>query len=321
MFHRKAINVMEKTLPPKLAIVLPCYNEEEVLPDSIKTLSSLYHALKSGEVIEKNSFILFIDDGSKDNTFHLLKKYKNEFTRVLRLSTNKGHQCALLAGLEYVTDKVDCAISIDADLQDDLEVIPQMINRYRNGAHIVCGVRSNRDTDKFFKRKSAKIFYWLMHKMGIPLIENHADFRLLSNKALIEISRYKESNLFLRGLFPLINLKLETIEYAQKDRLKGHTKYTFHKMISLAISGITSFSSVPIRMITTIGFLLFLITMILSINVLVVYMQGNVIPGWASITLPMYFLGGIQLLSLGIIGEYIAKIYKETKRRPPYHIE
>lgn len=306
---------------PKLAFIVPCFNEEEILPDTIEALSSLLNRFISNKNIHPDSFIVFIDDGSRDSTFVLLRRHKNNQIRILKLSTNKGHQYALLAGLNYVIDKVDCAVSIDADLQDDLEIIPKMIERYNFGAHIVCGVHENRDTDNFFKKNSAILFYELMHHMGVSVIKNHADFRLLSNKALIEISKYKESNLFLRGLFPLINLKLETIAYTRKVRTKGRTKYNLHKMLSLAINGITSFSSVPIRIITIIGLLLFFTTMLLSINVLVVYVKGDVVPGWASITLPMYFLGGIQLLSLGIIGEYIARIYMETKRRPPYHIE
>lgn len=307
--------------PPKLALISPCYNEEDILPDTIATLCQLLNILIEEKCIDKQSYIVFIDDGSLDNTYKILKENTSPQIKALKLSTNKGHQYALLAGLHFVTNKVDCVISIDADLQDDLKVIPQMIKRYEHGAHIVCGVRTNRDTDSFFKKQTAKVFYKFMHQMGVTLIENHADFRLLSNKALIEILKYKESNLFLRGLFPLINMRLETIEYTQKDRKKGQTKYVLRKMISLAISGITSFSSVPIRMITAVGLLLFLITMVLSFHVLVVYVKGDVVPGWASISLPMYFLGGVQLLSLGIIGEYVAKIYKETKRRPYYHIE
>ncbi|HEX8020637.1 glycosyltransferase family 2 protein [Mucilaginibacter sp.] len=308
-------------LPPKLAIISPCYNEEDILPDTIPTLCRLLNMLIEEKCIDKQSYIVFIDDGSLDKTYQILKENTSPQIKALKLSTNKGHQYALLAGLHFTTNKVDCVISIDADLQDDLNVIPQMIKQYENGAHIVCGVRTNRDTDTFFKRKTARIFYHFMHQMGVTLIENHADFRLLSNKALIEILKYKESNLFLRGLFPLINMRLETIEYTQKDRKKGQTKYGLRKMMSLAISGITSFSSAPIRMITGIGLLLFLVTMALSFHVLVVYVKGDVVPGWASISLPMYFLGGVQLLSLGIIGEYVAKIYKETKRRPYYHIE
>lgn len=307
--------------PPRLAIILPCYNEEDVLPDTIKTLSSLYDSLILQTKISKDSFFVFVDDGSTDDTYNTLKKNKNSLVRIIKFSNNRGHQYALLAGLRYVVDKIDCVISIDADLQDDLNVIPQMIKRYNEGAHIVCGVRVNRDTDSLFKKKSANFFYYIMHKMGVTLIENHADFRLLSNKALVELSQYRESNLFLRGIFPLMGFHLETIGYIQKDRMKGKTKYTPYKMISLAISGITSFSSVPIRIVTILGLFIFLFTIILSINVLVVYAKGEVIPGWASITLPMYFLGGVQLFSIGIIGEYIAKTYKETKRRPHYHIE
>jgi polyisoprenyl-phosphate glycosyltransferase len=306
---------------PTLALVLPCYNEEENIPFSVAKLTSLYDYYIRSKLIDAASFILFVDDGSKDHTFCALQRAKNKYVRIVKLSTNKGHQYALLAGLQYTAGKADCVISIDADLQDDLTVIEKMIHRYMQGAHIVCGVRSNRQTDGWFKRKTARVFYWFMNKMGVPLIEDHADFRLLSNQALMEVMRYKEVHIFLRGLLPLINLRLETISYQVNERQHGKTKYTVYKMISLAIRAVTSYSSAPIRIITLIGFLLFVVTMILSVNVLIAYFRGDVVPGWASITLPLYFLGGIQLVSLGIIGEYIAKTYMETKRRPPYHIE
>jgi len=275
----------------------------------------------SKDEISQNSFVLFVDDGSSDNTFEILKNFKVECCKIIRLTRNMGHQYALLAGIHYVTGKVDCAISIDADLQDDLNVIGLMVNEYKNGAHIVCGVRDDRGTDRVFKKLSAKMFYKIMKLFGVYLVENHADFRLLSNAALNEIGKYKETNLFLRGLFPLINLKLKTISYSQGIRRFGQSKYSFRKMVSLALKGITSFSSTPIRIITILGIFFFVVTMILSIHVLYVYLIGRTVPGWASITLPMYFLGGIQLLSLGIIGEYISNIYKETKRRPMYHVE
>ncbi|MFT3749323.1 MAG: hypothetical protein QM768_13440 [Agriterribacter sp.] len=196
-----------------------------------------------------------------------------------------------------------------------------MILAYKSGAQIVCGVKGNRDTDSFVKKKTARLFYWMMHHMGVPLIENHSEFRLLSSKAINELSKYKEKNMFLRGILKLINLKMVTISYVQNKRLKGKTKYPLKKLISLAINGITSFSVVPIRIITITGFFLFALTLFQSIYVLWVYLKGETVPGWASITLPMYFLGGVQLFSLGVIGEYIAKIYTETKARPLYHIE
>ncbi|WP_109698119.1 glycosyltransferase family 2 protein [Chitinophaga deserti] len=306
---------------PRLGIVVPCYNEEEAIPYTINTLCTLLERLQDEQRISSDSFILFVDDGSKDRTFRLLQQHKRDCYRVLKLSNNRGHQFALLAGLQYMTDKVDCSISIDADLQDDLNVIPKMLDLHREGYHIVCGVRSNRSTDGPFKRMTAWMFYKIMDKMGVTLIENHADFRLLSAKALQEIARYKESNLFLRGIFTVINLRLGTISYTQGPRRQGKTKYHLGKMLSLAARGVTAFSSVPIRMITFLGIAVFLFSILLSINVLVVYMRGEVVPGWASITLPMYFFGGLQLLCLGVIGEYVANTYTEAKRRPHYHIE
>lgn len=306
---------------PRLGIVVPCYNEEDALPVTIETLSALLKHLQAQQRISADSFILFVDDGSRDRTFQVLQQLKQDNYRVLKLSNNRGHQFALLAGLQYMTGTVDCTISIDADLQDDLEVIPKMLDLYRDGYHIVCGVRSNRSTDGAFKRMTAWLFYKIMKKMGVTLIENHADFRLLSAKALYEIARYKESNLFLRGIFTVINLRLGTISYTQGVRRQGKTKYHFGKMLSLATRGVTAFSSVPIRLITFLGIAVFLFAMLLSVNVLIVYMRGKVVPGWASITLPMYFFGGLQLLCLGVIGEYVANTYTEAKRRPHYHIE
>lgn len=305
---------------PILSIIVPCYNEQEGIVDTIHILESLISDLKRNEIIATTSFILFVDDGSTDETFEVLRNNKYANQKIIRLTANKGQQFALLAGLDFVKDLVDCAISIDSDLQDDLTVIERMLSAYRMGAGIVCGVRSNRDTDSFFKRRTAKLFYKIMHKMDVPLIENHSEFRLLSKKAIIELSRYKERNIFLRGLLPLINLKIVSISYTQNKRLKGRTKYSFSKLLSLAIRGVTSYSNAPIRLITVIGFILFILTMFQSVYVLVVYLRGNTVPGWASITLPMYFLGGIQLMSIGVIGEYIAKIYIETKQRPLYHI-
>lgn len=307
--------------PPLLAIVVPCYNEEAAILTTINTLSSLLEKHISANKISSESFLLSVDDGSTDQTITLLRNFKKECYKVIKLSKNSGQQFALLAGLQYATGKADCAISIDADLQDDLSVIEKMITKYNNGAHIVCGVRSNRNTDSFFKKYSAKVFYKMMNTMGVGLIENHADFRLLSHKALFEIAKYKESNLFLRGIFPILNLQLETISYTRQARTQGRTKYGLMKMITLALRGITAFSNVPIRLISILGFLIFIVSLILIMKIMLVFMRGSVIPHWASITLPMYFLGGIQLLSLGVIGEYISNIYTETKRRPHFHIE
>lgn len=306
---------------PKLGIIIPCYNEAEMIQDTVEILSQLVESFIRQELINENSFLLFVDDGSKDKTYTYLKEKRSKYTRIIKLTKNQGHQYALLAGIHYIHNKVDCAISIDADLQDDLSVIEQMIQKFGKGYHIVCGVRENRDTDSFFKKQSARIFYSMMRLFGIKLIRDHADFRLLSNHAIEEMQKYKEYNLFLRGIFPAINLKLTTIRYTQRKRQKGKTKYNLKRMLSLAIQGVTSFSTAPIRLITFVGIVIFLICIGFSVNVLYIYTQEKTVPGWASITLPLYFLGGVQMFSLGIIGEYIAKIYKETKRRPHYHIE
>lgn len=306
---------------PKLTLIIPCYNESEGIRDTLLILSDLLDDLIGRGLIHRDSFLLFVDDGSTDDTFLQLKTHKSHRTKILKLTNNRGHQYALLAGIRYVHDKADCTISMDADLQDDPRVIEQMVGKFNEGYHIVCGIRENRDTDSFFKKNSAKMFYTLMERFGIPLIRDHADFRLLSNHAIGELLQYREYNLFLRGIFPTINLKLATIGYTQRKREKGKTKYNLKKMLSLAIQGITSFSTAPIRLITIIGLIIFLVCVGLSLNVLITFLRGDTVPGWASITLPLYFLGGIQMFSLGIIGEYIAKIYKETKRRPHYHIE
>ncbi|MCH5687936.1 glycosyltransferase family 2 protein [Niabella sp. W65] len=274
---------------PILSIIVPCYNEEEGILDTIHKLEFLICELKKDNLVAAESFILFVDDGSIDSTFDVLRNNKHSSQKIIRLTTNKGQQFALLAGLDYVKESVDCTISIDSDLQDDLTVIEKMLMAYRKGAEIVCGVRSNRDTDSFFKRRTAKLFYKIMHAMDVPLIENHSEFRLLSKDAIIELGKYKERNVFLRGLLPLINLKIVSISYTQNKRLKGETKYSFGRLLSLAIRGITSYSNAPIRFIMIIGFILFILTMFQSVYVLVVYLRGNTVPGWASITLPLLF--------------------------------
>jgi len=307
--------------PQKLALVVPCYNESEIILDTLHVLSALLADLILQGTVKEDSFLVFVDDGSNDDTFALLKENRTRCCRIIKLTRNRGHQYALLAGLRYTHNKADCTVSIDADLQDDLCVVEQMVAKFNEGFHIVCGVRENRDTDSFFKKQSASVFYTLMKAFGIKLIRNHADFRLLSDRAISELLKYKEYHLFLRGIFPEINLKVATIGYVQSGRKKGKTKYNLRKMLSLAVRGITSFSTAPIRLITAIGLVIFSICTVLSLNVLVTFLRGDTVPGWASITLPLYFFGGLQMLSLGIIGEYIAKIYEETKRRPHYHIE
>ena len=307
--------------PPVLSVVIPCYNESAGLDISINTILQKLQQLSQNNLIHKDSFILFIDDGSKDSTWTIISKSAGKQIRGLKLSNNVGHQKALIAGLHFTASKCDCCITIDADLQDDLEVIEAMIISFSKGNQIVYGVRNNRDVDSAFKKKTAQLFYRILKLMRIDIVYNHADFRLAGNKVLVELSRYEETHIFLRGIFPLMGFKSDIIYYQRKDRQQGKTSYSFRKMVGLAIDGITSFSAFPLKLITITGFIVFTGCIIAIIWVIIVIILGKNIPGWSSITLPMYFLGGIQLLALGIIGEYINKIFEETKKRPLYHIE
>jgi glycosyltransferase involved in cell wall biosynthesis len=308
----------------KLIIVIPSYNEEEVLPITIKELSEFLQKLIDNKKISQDSFLCFVDDGSKDNTWKIIEKFckENKFVKGIKFSRNVGHQNALLAGLLSNKDKADIYISIDCDLQDDINAIEQMIDLYKKGNEIVYGVRSNRDVDSFFKRKSAELFYDIQEMLGIKIIKNHADYRLISNKVLNHLSKFEERNLYLRAIFPLIGFPSSIVYYERKKRKAGVSKYPLLKMLSLAWDGITSFSTVPLKLITIAGIFIFVISLIMSMWVLYIKIfTNNALPGWASTTLPIYFIGGIQLLSIGIIGEYIGKIYIETKRRPRFIIE
>ena len=306
---------------PKLAVIVPCYNEEQVLYETTKRLSVVLEDLISKNKIKKDSFILYIDDGSGDNTWNIVKYVGRQYSLVkgIRLSKNQGHQNALLAGMEYVEHKCDCLISIDADLQQDEKSMIHFTDSYVNGCDVVLGIRNDRMCDSFFKRATALGFYKLMNLMGVDIIKNHADYRLLSSKAIRMLLSFKEVNLFLRGLVLLIGLKTEYIYFDVKDRYAGKSKYTLKKMF--AWDGITSFSVVPLRLITLIGFIVFFVSLIMGGSVLYSVIANKTVQGWASTVLPIYFMGGIQLMCLGVIGEYIGKIYKETKRRPRYFIE
>jgi glycosyltransferase involved in cell wall biosynthesis len=307
--------------PPVLSVVIPCYNEAAGLAISVDIILQKLQQLCEKNSIHGDSFILFIDDGSKDTTWGIITKFAGKKVRGLKLSNNVGHQKALIAGLHYAANKCDCCVTIDADLQDDLEVLEAMIGSFTNGNQVVYGVRNNRDVDSAFKRKTAQFFYRILKMMKVDIIYNHADFRLAGNKVLVELSRYQETHIFLRGIFPLMGFKSDIIYYERKDRQQGSTNYSFRKMVRLAIDGITSFSAFPLKLITITGFIVFTGCIFAIIWVIIVIILGKNIPGWSSITLPMYFLGGIQLLALGIIGEYINKIFEETKKRPLYHIE
>lgn len=306
----------------RLAIVVPCYNEEEVLPETNQRLLALLTRLSESELTSVESGIYYVDDGSKDTTWTLIESLAITDARVhgIKLSRNRGHQNALLSGLMSVEG--DAIVSIDADLQDDVSVIEAMVREFIGGAEVVYGVRDSRQTDTVFKRQTALLYYGLMKKMGVDLVHNHADFRLLGRRAIDALRQYGEVNMFLRGIVPLIGYRTATVKYDRAERFAGVSKYPLRKMLTFAAEGITSFSIVPLRLITLFGFLVsgFSFAMILFIIYGAVVLKA-VIPGWASSVVPIYFLGGIQLLSIGILGEYVAKIYLETKQRPRYFIE
>ncbi|CUU68038.1 glycosyltransferase family 2 protein [Campylobacter hyointestinalis] len=310
----------------KLAIILPCYNEQEVLPITIKILTDYLKTLINRDIISNDSFICFVDDGSKDDTWNIIEKHREQsgggWLKGIKLSSNCGHQNALLAGLFSNINKADIYISMDADLQDDMSAIERMIYSYSNGSEIVYGVRKSREVDTLFKRKTAELFYDIQLKLGINIVKNHADFRLISNNVLKHLREFSEVNLYLRAMFPIIGFKSDIVYYSRKERLAGISKYPLKKMISFAWDGITSFSVFPLKLITIIGSFIFCISIAMVLYILYLKLfTVQTIPGWASITMPIYFIGGIQLLSIGIIGEYLGKVYKETKKRPRFIIE
>lgn len=308
--------------PLRLAIVVPCYNEAEVLGTTILRMLALLNELKVHHDCSPDSFILYVDDGSQDDTWQQIKTAaKQQSVRGLKLACNVGHQGALLAGLDYVTDKCDAAVSIDADLQDDLAAIPEMIREHRAGAEIVLGVRKAREVDDWFKRSTAIGFYKLMRIMGVDLVENHADFRLLSARVLRSLRNFSECNLFLRAFPPLLHSNMATVTYDRSERLAGESKYPLQKMLALAWNGITSFSVFPLRLVTYVGGIVFTGSLILVFYSLIQTLRGMTIHGWASITVPLYMLGGLIMLSVGIVGEYIGKIFLEVKRRPRFLID
>jgi len=304
---------------PQLAIVVPCYNEEAVLPEtSARLLGLLSEMIKAGS-IRPDSYILFTDDGSADATWSIICRLHagNPAFQGLRLSRNFGHQHALLAGLHEAV-KADAIISIDADLQDDLNAIPQMVARYREGADIVYGVRDNRDTDTRFKRQTALIFYKVLNRMGVESVYNHADYRLMSRRALAALLEFKEANLYLRGMIPMLGFKSTEVYYKRHERFAGESKYNLRKMLSFAWNGVSSLSIRPLRFVTFCGFVIFFLTLAFTIYALAAYFRGKAVPGWASTVIPIYFLGGVQLLCIGLLGEYLGKIFKEVKGRPRF---
>lgn len=307
----------------KLVIVVPCYNEEEVLNETTRQLSQiLFRMEEEGKIGEGK--ILYVDDGSKDATWPLIEQLAeaNPCIMALKLAHNVGHQQALWAGLERVAgSSYDVAVSIDADLQDDVDAISKMVDYYNKGIDIVYGVRKERNTDTFFKKHTAQLFYKLMKTMGGDIVYNHADFRLMSKRTLQALIAYPERNLFLRGLVPMLGYSSASVYYDRKERFAGESKYPFTKMLNFALDGITSFSVKPLRLITTAGLIFMLASVIAIIYALSAFASGHVFPGWTSLLISIWFIGGAILIAVGIIGEYVGKIYKEVKRRPRYFIE
>ena len=308
---------------PVLAIVVPCYKEEAVLHETHKRLSQLLDRLATEERISPKSYILYVNDGSTDRTWEIIKEfYKNtSYACGLNLAGNVGHQNALMAGLNAVKERCDAAISIDADLQDDVNVIPEMVERYMEGNDIIYGVRRERKTDTFFKRTTALAFYRLMKTMGAKSVYNHADYRLMSSRAIQQLCCFRERNLYLRGLVPLIGYQTACVYYNRDKRFAGESKYPFKKMLNFAIDGITSFSVKPVRMIFWLGCIFLLIALCVTIWTLRAYFLHDTVPGWSSLMISLWLVGGTILVSLGIVGEYIGKIYIEVKDRPRYNEE
>ncbi|MBC5658795.1 glycosyltransferase family 2 protein [Anaerosacchariphilus sp. NSJ-68] len=306
-----------------LYLVIPCYNEEAVLHETAKQLLAKMNSMFDRGMISRESKIMFVNDGSRDKTWEIIKELheSNPIYSGVKLSRNKGHQNALLAGLMTAKEKADMAISLDADLQDDVDVIDKMVEKYYEGNDVVYGVRSSRDTDTFFKKFTAEGFYKIMQAMGVELVFNHADYRLMSRRAMEGLSEFREVNLFLRGIVPLIGYKSDIVTYERHERFAGESKYPLKKMLAFATDGITSFSIKPIRMITTCGILIFGVSLLMLIYFLVVHFMGKTVHGWTSTIVSIWAIGGLQLLAIGIVGEYIGKIYLETKARPKYIIE
>lgn len=307
----------------RLATVSPCYNEEEVLRHSVERLTALFERMMSEGLISKDSMMVFVNDGSRDRTWEIIKDLhkENQYVRGINLARNAGHQNAILAGMMTAREWADAVVTLDADLQDDIECIPQMVRHFEEGNDIVYGVKVSREADPFMKKFTAQAFYRLQNQMGVESVYNHADFRLMSRRALDMLSEYKEHNLYLRGLIPQIGLPHTTVNDVISERYAGSSKYTFGKMMGLALNGITAFSVKPLYAIFNIGFLFLIIAFIIGLYVAYSLIVGTAVQGWASLMLSIWLVGGFVLTSLGVIGTYIGKIYTEVKQRPLYHIQ
>lgn len=306
-----------------LYLVIPCYNEEEVLPITTKKLTEKLDNMIKDKLVSKESRIMYVNDGSKDRTWELIGQFNktNKYVIGVNLSRNRGHQNALLAGLMIAKEYADIVVSMDADLQDDIDVVDKMVIEYNNGCDIVYGVRSARKTDTWFKKTTAEGFYKFMALLGVEIVYNHADYRLMSKRALNELENFKEVNLFLRGIIPLLGFKTAKVEYERKERFAGESKYPLKKMLNFALDGILSFSIKPIRIITSAGFIVSFLSFLFLIYVIIGHFVSDNVTGWTTIVALICFFGSFQVLCIGIIGEYIGKIYNETKHRPRYIIE
>ena len=309
--------------PSRLLLVVPCYNEEAILNHTYSVLNQYYRDIIARGLVTADSKICFVNDGSRDRTWDIIEELcaKDSLIIGVKLSRNFGHQSAIMAGLEKHVDDFDCFITIDADLQDDINAITGMIEKHAEGAMIVYGVRGDRSSDSWFKRSTAEGFYEIMQKMGVPVIFNHADFRLMDRRVLQELGNYKEINLFLRGVVPLIGFRSDKVVYSRLERIAGETKYPLSKMILFAWNGITSFSTFPMRLVLYFGVFNFSLAMLIVIYIVASYLIGFTVPGWTSTMLPLTFFSGSNMMALGLIGEYIGKIYEEVKGRPRYIIE
>lgn len=306
-----------------LYIVVPCYNEEEVLHETASRLKQKLQGMIDSGVIAENSRVLFVNDGSKDRTWQIITQLHeaDPLFSGLKLSRNRGHQNALLAGLMTAKQFADMVISMDADLQDDIDAVDQFVAHYYNGCDVVYGVRSSRATDTAFKRGTAQGFYKFMRLLGVDIVDNHADYRLMSKRALEALAEYNEVNIFLRGIVPQLGFPTATVAYERKERFAGESKYPLKKMLAFAFDGITSFSVKPIRFVSVLGVVIFLVSLLMLVYALIMKILGHTVAGWSTLMGSIWMIGGIQLLCLGMIGEYIGKIYSETKRRPRYIIE
>lgn len=307
----------------RLLLVIPCYNEEAILHYTYETLKQYYTEIKANGLISQESKICLVNDGSRDRTWEIIEELSSADPTIIgvKLSRNFGHQSAILAGLEHHVEDFDCFITIDADLQDDIHAMTAMIEKHRDGYNVVYGVRNDRTTDSWFKRATAEGFYKLMQRMGVPVVFNHADFRLMDQRVLQELGNFREINLFIRGIVPLVGFKSDKVFYKRLERQAGETKYPLSKMLLFAWNGITSFSTFPMRLVLYFGFFNFLIAMGIVGFILITYLIGLTIPGWTSTLLPLTFFSGFNMMALGLIGEYIGKIYEEVKARPRYIIE